>query len=237
MERILKIIAVILSIIIVVLSVYIVQCGARFDTKSETKAETIKESTETEKWQETANFETGEAYEQETEQKVDISADNDGLETDVETVQETVADERVEVEAETQDQVDRIQRMTDFGIPAEIYDEMEARLKANNIEWWLPYMIAQCFQESMFRVDVENGLDKGLLQYRITYWSAICVEHGYPADTSIFDWRTQIAIYTMDTARRLNSGLSIEETISRHKQSDFGQYDALYVSHVMRWVR
>ena len=237
MERILKIIAVILSIIIVVLSVYIVQCGARFDTKSETKAETIKESIETEKRQETANFESGEAYEQETEQEVGISADNDGLDTDVETVQETVADERVEVEAETQDQMDRIQRMTEFGIPAEIYDEMEARLKANNIEWWLPYMIAQCFQESMFRVDVENGLDKGLLQYRITYWSAVCVEHGYPADTSIFDWRTQIAIYTMDTARRLHSGLSIEETISRHKTSDFGSYDALYVSHVMRWVR
>lgn len=126
-----------------------------------------------------------------------------------------------------------------LGCPQEILDELRARLSAHCIEWWEPYALAQMFQESRFGIYVENrnGLDKGLLQYRVTYWSALCTQHGYPADTSIFDWRTQIAIYTMDTARRLHSGISIEETISRHKQSDFGQYDAFYVSHVMRWVR
>ena len=77
----------------------------------------------------------------------------------------------------------------------------------------------------------------GILQYRITYWPAVCKEHGFPEDTSIFDWKTQIRIYTQDMARRLASGLSIEETISRHKTSDYGSYDAVYVEQVMRWVR
>lgn len=225
-ERILKIIAVILSIAVVLLSIYIVRCGAEKDTNMTAKAETIKYPTETEKRQETAKYESTEALETETEEIVDTSVD----ETEPETV---------ETEEMTEPDQEKLRRMTEFGIPEEIYDEMVARLKANNIEQWLPMMIAQCFQESGFQVSAENknGLDKGLLQYRITYWSAMCVEHGFPADTSIFDWRTQIAIYTMDTARRLNSGLSIEETISRHKTSDFGSYDALYVSHVMRWVR
>lgn len=118
--------------------------------------------------------------------------------------------------------------------------ELYARLIAHGIEWWYPYGRAQMFQESGIGgnpyAENPNGLDKGILQYRITYWSAVCVQHGYPADTSIFDWQAQIAIYTADTARRLRSGCSIEDTISRHKQSDYGAYDAVYVEQVMRWV-
>ena len=123
--------------------------------------------------------------------------------------------------------------------PAEIIYEFHARLKANGIEWWLPYALAQSFQESRWLIGAENtnGLDKGILQYRITYWSSMCVQHGYPADTSVFDWRVQIAIYAADTARRLASGCSVEDTISRHKQSDYGSYDGQYVGYVMRWVR
>ena len=124
-------------------------------------------------------------------------------------------------------------------IDPEILCELKARLTAYGIENWLPYAEATMFQESKANPVAENrnGLDKGLFQYRITYWSAVCVEHGFPADTSIFDWRVQIAIYVSDTARRLNSGLSIEQTISRHNTSDYGQYNPVYVNQVMQWVR
>ena len=116
--------------------------------------------------------------------------------------------------------------------------EMLSQLRNAGIEWWFPYGRAQMFQESRMdpnAVNKTNGKDKGILQYRETYWLQVAAEHGFP-DADIFDWRVQIRIYAMDTARRLSSGLSIEETISRHKQSDYGPFDAAYVEHVMRWV-
>lgn len=126
-----------------------------------------------------------------------------------------------------------------YSVTNEYEAEMLARLTAYGIEWFYPYARATMFQESRMNAYAENpnGLDKGLLQYRITYWSAICVQHGYPAETSIFDWRVQVAIYVADTYRRLASGLSVQETISRHNTSDYGQYNAVYVQQVMQWVR
>ena len=118
----------------------------------------------------------------------------------------------------------------------EIVTFLYETLKREGIIHWMPYAMAQAFQESTFRPGAENKLDKGILQYRITYWPEVLKEHGYPEDVSIFDWRSQIMIYAADTARRLSSGLSVEETISRHKTSDYGVYDAAYVDQVMRWV-
>ena len=119
-----------------------------------------------------------------------------------------------------------------------IVDFLKAELERYGIGWWLVYGKAQIFQESRFNALAENrnGLDKGILQYRITYWSALCAEHGLQ-ETTIFDWRTQIRIYVQDTARRLASGCSIEETISRHMMSDYGPYCETYVNDVMRWAR
>lgn len=125
-----------------------------------------------------------------------------------------------------------------LGCPQEILDELRARLSAHCIEWWEPYALAQMFQESRFGIYVENrnGLDKGLLQYRVTYWSALCTQHGLPAETDIFDWRAQLNIYVQDTARRIGNGLTVNEIISRHMMSDYGPYNETYVNNVMRWV-
>lgn len=124
-------------------------------------------------------------------------------------------------------------------IPTEYLTEMAARLHAYGIDWFLPYAVATMFQESRCNPNAENpnGLDKGLLQYRITYWPAVCREHGFDPNTSIFDWRVQISIYAADAARRLHSGLSVEEAVSRHNTSDYGQYNPVYVAQVMQWVR
>ena len=112
-------------------------------------------------------------------------------------------------------------------------------MTAHGIEQWLPIACAQMWQESKVNPAAENrnGLDKGLFQYRITYWAAVCAEHGLPAETSIFDWRAQIAVYTADVARRLHSGLSVEETISRHYTSDYGAYSAEYVQQIKQWLK
>ena len=128
---------------------------------------------------------------------------------------------------------------SDDVIPAGILIELKARLIAHNIEWWYPIGCAQIFQESHGNCSAvnKNGLDMGVLQYRITYWSAVCVQHGLPADTSIFDYKAQIAIYASDTARRLASGCSVEETISRHMMSDYGHYNEKYVNDVLQWTR
>ena len=157
-------------------------------------------------------------------------------------VSETERAEQVEEEAVLDDvQVDPQYHFiqSDEVIPPEIRNELEAWLYAYGIEWWLPIAKAQMFQESHCNPYAENrnGLDKGLYQYRTTYWSAMCVEHGLPADTSIFDWRAQIRIYVSDTSRRLYSGCSVEDTISRHMMSDYGHYNEKYVNDVLQWTR
>lgn len=150
---------------------------------------------------------------------------------------ESLAENQTEVSTETNRNFDFV--MGEQVIPADILIELKARLIAHNIEWWYPIGCAQIFQESHGNSSAvnKNGLDMGVLQYRITYWSAVCVQHGLPADTSIFDYKAQIAIYASDTARRLASGCSVEETISMHMMSDYGHYNAKYVNDVLQWTR
>lgn len=148
-------------------------------------------------------------------------------ETEPETVQETTtAPEPTEayfpiytVDGETLDH--DLQRF--------MYEE----LKSQGIEWWMEYAVLTAYQESGFDVyDITDGIDYGLLQYRITYWPERSARYGYP-DADIFNPYVQIYIYVRQTAERLRSGLSISDTISRHKQSDWGPYDQEYVNQVM----
>ena len=112
----------------------------------------------------------------------------------------------------------------------EIGDFLVRELQAHDIEWWLPYALAQMFQESRFepRAANKNGLDKGILQYRVTYWDW--------SRGDIFDYKAQIRLYVEQTARRLASGCSIWETVSRHNTSDYGTYNAEYVAQVFQWI-
>lgn len=106
-------------------------------------------------------------------------------------------------------------------------------LQAAGIEWWMPYFMLTAYQESSFKVhDITDGLDYGLLQYRITYWEERAARYGF-AGADIFDTKVQIQIYVRQTADRLASGCSVAETISRHKTSDHGSYDDIYVRQVM----
>ena len=119
-----------------------------------------------------------------------------------------------------------------LGADHEIFLYLYDALDGQGIAWWCPYAIAQIFQESRWNPKAENknGLDKGLLQYRITYWNTETMG-------DIFDYRAQINRYVGQTANRLRAGCSIEETISRHMMSDWGEFNAKYVADVMRWYR
>lgn len=93
--------------------------------------------------------------------------------------------------------------------------ELLARtLSEMGIDWWTPYAIAQMMLESGGNPYAENpnGLDKGLFQYRITYWTQ---------PESIFDAGAQIRLYCSQVYARICAGLSVEEIISRHYTSDY----------------
>lgn len=112
----------------------------------------------------------------------------------------------------------------------DIYGLLSCSLDAAGIGWWYPYAVAQMTQESQCNPWAENanGLDKGLFQYRITYWTQ---------PESIFDVNAQIRVYVSQVQARLAAGLSIEETISRHYTSDYiTEVNWQYVNDVLRWM-
>ena len=195
------------------------------------------------------------AYEPETSEEVgeEMVAESEGVvldgsiegacytnpveETWVETLAETVACEtQSQVPAETIGVAE-----VETGVPSvpseqvsapgkDIYGLLRSYLDAAGIGWWYPYAVAQMTQESHCNPWAENtnGLDKGLFQYRITYWTE---------PESIFDVNAQIRKYTQQVSARLASGLSIEETISRHYTSDYCPgINWEYVNHVLSWM-
>lgn len=123
-------------------------------------------------------------------------------------------------------------------IPEEIQLAMYEALAAEGIEEWFSGALAQVYQESHGNPWAENpnGLDKGLLQYRITYWPATAAAYGEPG-ADIFDWRAQVRVYARQTAARISAGLSVDEIISRHKTSDdCPALDPAYIQQVRQWL-
>jgi len=139
-------------------------------------------------------------------------------------------------ETQTVERVDTAETLADDE-PACVHDDgllltdyLRSLLESYGIGWWYPYAYAQVMQESHWNPYAENvnGLDKGLLQYRITF---------YPG-ANIFDPYEQIRIYVGQVANRLNAGLSVEETISRHITSDWvTDINWQYVQDVLRWMQ
>ena len=150
------------------------------------------------------------------------------VETPASTIVETIAVIK-ETEAPT---VEYFPVYTVCGKTMDIYLQqyLHHQLNAYGIGWFMPYAIAQAFQESGFDVNAENvnGLDKGLFQYRTTYWTQ-------PFD--IFNPWAQIDCYVRTMARRLVvEGCSINYAISKHNTGDGGLYNPVYVEQVLQWV-
>lgn len=163
------------------------------------------------------------------------------IELPTETIPETVPETIPETEPETvreQEPTEAPEEFPIYMVDGETLDHDLQRflweeLNSQGIGWWMEYAVLTAYQESGFDVyDITDGIDYGLLQYRITYWSERSARYGYP-DADIFNPYVQIYIYVRQTAERIRAGHSIEEVISKHKQSDWGPFDQEYVNQVM----
>lgn len=101
-------------------------------------------------------------------------------------------------------------------------------LAAREIGWFMPYAVMIAFQESSFNIYAvsRDGRDQGLFQYRVEFFEGLNPFNPYE----------EIEIFADQMASRAAAGCDIETMISRHKQSDWGPYDQVYVNQVMRWA-
>lgn len=114
----------------------------------------------------------------------------------------------------------------DEGLQVRLYQHLQDA----GIEYWYEGALAQMFQEShcLQYAENRNGLDKGIYQYRITYWTE---------PDGIFDIDAQMRKYAAEMAARFGAGLTVDQAISRHKTSDYcTDIDWLYVQHVKQWL-
>lgn len=119
--------------------------------------------------------------------------------------------------------------------------DIETQIYINNVLYeldihdWMPVMMCQIYQESRNNhfAEASNLLDKGLLQFRSTYWPEYCARWGITAD--IYDSRAQIAIYAREIRQRLMNGETMEQAISDHYTGGV-YFDATYVNDVLKWM-
>lgn len=165
------------------------------------------------------------------EQNTDQSGGQETLVREVipETTPETAQPETIPSEtvaAETAHVAEYPLYMVDGYLPDEnIQTYLYARLCEAGIGHFHPYAICLIAQESTWNPLAENinGLDKGLLQYRITYWPTLEWWNPY----------AEIDVFVQQMANRANIGCTVSDMISRHKMSDYGGYDQVYVDQVM----
>jgi hypothetical protein len=111
----------------------------------------------------------------------------------------------------------------DEGVQTYLYE----RLAAANIEWFMPYAILIAWGESRFNpyeINQKNFIDKGLFQFRETYWSG----------GDIFNPYTQVDVFVGLMANRVAAGCTVSDMISRHNVSDYGAYNQEYVDYIMK---
>ena len=125
-----------------------------------------------------------------------------------------------------------------YTLPAYLQDYLREELRAAGIEWFMPHAICQIYGESRGDLYAQNpnGQDKGILQYRLQYWPAVSAKYGVPY-TDIYNAFAQFHVYAQQQAERFNRGADLNTVISQHKQSEFGPYDAAYVSYIRGYER
>ena len=170
-----------------------------------------------------------ETYEQETSEE---EAEVDGANP---TVQESGSEVISASRASEQSPVETVQGQEDTVIYSvngetlnpDIQAYLYQRLSDYQLEWFMPYSILICWQESQFdQYNVsDDGLDYGLLQFRKQFWDW--------SRGDIFDPYAQIDVFVELMANRANAGCDLYEMISRHMQSDYGEYNADYVATVL----
>lgn len=171
-------------------------------------------------------------YEQETSEeeaeKPDINTDcGEDVQTGIPTELPTEVETTVEVPSERVEETVAVYSVNGETLNPELQEYLYQRLSDYQLEWFMPYSIMICWQESQFdQYNVSaDGLDYGLLQFRKQFWDW--------SRGDIFDPYAQIDVFVELMANRANAGLDVYEMISRHMQSDYGEYNANYVATVL----
>lgn len=111
------------------------------------------------------------------------------------------------------------------------------RLSEFGCEWFFRYALCQIFQESQFNAAAENpnGLDKGLCQFRITYFPYVAQEAGL-VEYDVFNPIDSLYVYAYMMCKYLNeTGGDVAMSLSLYHSGYGGPYSAQYVSDVTRW--
>lgn len=174
-------------------------------------------------WLATYEEETDEQEATEEDRSDDFGTDNEAPGTDEEEPAETAA----EVESDGPPFYRIAGEEIDEGIQVKLYQHLQEA----GIAYWYEGALAQMYQESRCNQYAENrnGLDKGLFQYRSTFWDW--------SSGDIFDVDAQMRRYAAEMSTRFNMGLSMDEAISRHNTSDHvAAVNWEYVADVKRWL-
>ena len=145
----------------------------------------------------------------------------------VETTVQNCENPPVETEVEVAESTgETILYQVDGYIPDEsLQTYLYTQLCNSGIGYFMPYAVCLIAQESTWNPMAENpnGIDKGLLQYRTSYWPTLEWWNPY----------AEIDIFVQQMANRAAIGCTVSDMISRHNQSDWGQYCQSYVDAVM----
>lgn len=181
-----------------------------------------------ERWYATYEQETGE----EEAEKPNINTDCcEDVQTEIPTELPTEVETTVEVPSEPVEETVAVYSVNGETLNPELQAYLYQRLADHHIEWFMPYAVMICYQESHFdQYNVsDDGLDYGLLQFRKQFWDW--------SRGDIFDPYAQIDVFVELMANRANSGCDVYEMISRHMQSDYGSYNHDYVATVLSHER
>ena len=168
-----------------------------------------------------------ETYEPETTEEARTDAVRPDHE-DVRTEEITLA---TETETAVEAAVPTLYRIAGEEIDEGIQIRLYQHLQEAGIPHWYEIGLCQMFQESSGNVWAvsKDGRDMGILQFRAQYWDW---NRG-----DIFDVDAQMSRYASEMAARFNSGLSVDEAISRHMTSDFvSTINWEYVADVKQWL-
>lgn len=180
------------------------------------------------RWLETYEQETGEEARVEIDFVPDVRED---VPQEVPTVQSSEVETSSEVPSERVEETVAVYSVNGETLNPDIQAYLYQRLSDYQLEWFMPYAIMIAYQESHFdQYDVsDDGLDYGLLQFRKQFWDW--------SRGDIFDPYAQIDVFVELMANRANAGCDVYEMISRHMQSDYGEYNADYVATVLSHER
>ena len=169
-----------------------------------------------------------ETYEPETTEEARTDAVRSDHE-DVRTEEITLA---TETETAVEAAVPTLYRIAGEEIDEGIQVRLYQHLQEAGIPYWYEGALCQMFQEShgqQYAVNQTNHEDMGLFQYKNRFWNW--------DDGDIFDVDAQLRRYAADMAARFNSGLTVDEAISRHNTSDsVAAVNWEYVGQVKQWL-